>query len=765
MRSVLAIAALCACLAGCGSAVSSSVVSEKSSGAVDLTPLPFYVRPGYDAAAARAIADGGRESFDPAGWQKVPGSTTGNRTVRVVNLDLVPESRRTFLSPMPAPPAQDFSFVTFFDMGPGFREEAAYVLHLGSIGRNWEIFVNGRLVDAEMHRDDRGRVVLPIYARGYTTLIEHNILRAKNNVLFFHIAGDPASIQTGLPIGIPQAVQPSSVQRELSVAGRFNIALISLYLFTGAFHLLFFFMRREERSSLHFGLFAITLFLFFFTRDRMAWDIITQHANVLYRLELGALFLTVPFFHAFLETILMGRAGRFHRINAGYHIVLVLAAALMPIPFVQDVLSLWQATVMVFLVAFIYFIVRAVYLEQRHASRDGGRPSLIYVLLRSVPGNILVGYAIITGTVIYDVIDAAYLYRNDGLTRFGFLVFVTGIAAVLSNRYISAIYQVESLNEELRRRVDELNQANREIRDSEERYRALIEESSDIIFTLDSSFCFTRSNRNMHRILGVSPERLRGMSILDLIYIGPEEGSDVNSRRLLQARLDEFASTRKPIFQKVQFRSSFLAEPKEMHVRLEYINLHGEVEIMGKASSVLEDNLLRYFLGERQRYVIGNSLITAEELSQRLVRNVSKYLDSQVLTGIRFGLREMLVNAIEHGNLNISYEDKTREILKGNYKDFIAQRQLDPRYRQRTVQVYYSLSARRALFLIRDEGDGFDHHKMRSRSQEELDEELATHGRGILMTETAFDVMRYNDRGNQVVLIKYFDPLNNSNSK
>ena len=38
----------------------------------------------------------------------------------------------------------------------------------------------------------------------------------------------------------------------------------------------------------------------------------------------------------------------------------------------------------------------------------------------------------------------------------------------------------------------------------------------------------------------------------------------------------------------------------------------------------------------------------------------------------------------------------------------------------------------------------------------QLDAELASHGRGIKMTESAFDLVRYNTRGNQVVLVKYF---------
>lgn len=744
---------------------------------VDLTRLPACARAGFEQAwiitdaglpetiVADAIAG---DSGCSAGWVLVPGKLRGNRPLGVRDLPLS-------LQPAPVPglltefstDIRQYSLRIQFPAPETSKHailgQGDYALALGSVSMNWEIYLNGVLLEREIHLDADGEIELPMYLRDHRIRIPAEVMRSGQNELFVRILTDSKFALSGIAIGQPQRIGPARTI-EHPLQDQIELALIVLYLAAGAFHLLFFLLRPAERASFYFGVFAIVVFLYFFSRGSAIFEI-TRNLEILIRLELLCLYWTIPLFHRFIDTMLYGRPGRFSRFNLRYHSVLSLGALFLPVTLAWEALRIWQISAILLLAYFLIQLVQGVryeWIKQRigyrkeHAFTD----LLVYTLVRTVPGNLLLGYIILGATTSYDVIDAAFLHRADELTRYGFFVFIMGIAGVLANRYIAAVHQVENLNEELRFRIVELNQANRELGDSEERYRTLVEESHDIIFILDENFQFIRANRNMHRTLGVSQEKLAGISFLDLIYVDPDEERDldaVNSRQVMRAKLDEFVTNRKPIFQKVLFRSSFLSEPKELHLRLEYVDVHGQPEILGKASSVLEDNLLRFFLAERQRYLVGNSLITAEELSQRLVRNIGKYLDNQRLTGVRFGLREMLVNAIEHGNLNISYDDKTREILGGNYKDFIKSRQMDATYRQRSVRVHYSLSPRRVLFLIRDEGDGFDHRAMRARKLEDLDAELSSHGRGIMMTESAFDRVRYNERGNQVVLIKYFD--------
>jgi anti-sigma regulatory factor (Ser/Thr protein kinase) len=122
---------------------------------------------------------------------------------------------------------------------------------------------------------------------------------------------------------------------------------------------------------------------------------------------------------------------------------------------------------------------------------------------------------------------------------------------------------------------------------------------------------------------------------------------------------------------------------------------------------------------------------------------------------MRIALREILINAIEHGNLGITFEEKTRAIIEDTYFKLIEQRRADPRYGSRKVKIEFIIDGDKAAYKITDQGDGFDVEKHHQRVAQ-ANEELLAHGRGILMTKNAFDKVTYNGKGNQVVLVKKF---------
>jgi hypothetical protein len=149
-------------------------------------------------------------------------------------------------------------------------------------------------------------------------------------------------------------------------------------------------------------------------------------------------------------------------------------------------------------------------------------------------------------------------------------------------------------------------------------------------------------------------------------------------------------------------------------------------------------------------------LRNAEIVSQKLTSHITKFSDSDTLLSVRTSLREIIINAIEHGNLNITFDEKTKAMTEGNYLHFIQQRQEDPRYKDRKIKIEYVLDSKKVAFRITDEGYGFDHKKMMHAKMDQLNEASIQHGRGIMMTKEVFDVIEYNDKGNQVSLVKYF---------
>ena len=117
--------------------------------------------------------------------------------------------------------------------------------------------------------------------------------------------------------------------------------------------------------------------------------------------------------------------------------------------------------------------------------------------------------------------------------------------------------------------------------------------------------------------------------------------------------------------------------------------------------------------------------------------NKSKKMDLQLV------LTEMLINAVEHGNCGISFEEKTRWLQKGRTIDeLIQQRVLDSRIEKKQVFFEYTISASITRFSIADEGDGFDWRAFTEAALE------LPNGRGIIMTRSLTHNLTYNDKGN-----------------
>jgi anti-sigma regulatory factor (Ser/Thr protein kinase) len=155
----------------------------------------------------------------------------------------------------------------------------------------------------------------------------------------------------------------------------------------------------------------------------------------------------------------------------------------------------------------------------------------------------------------------------------------------------------------------------------------------------------------------------------------------------------------------------------------------------------------------RGKLTIGCDIVEAEKLSEKLVALLAG-LDTRAAGTLRLGLKEILINAIEHGSLEITFDEKSDESSKADYLEFLMERQKHPQYASRTVTVDYHITQAKATFRISDQGKGFDHKRICASAAENENNLDLSHGRGIKMSLRIFDRIRYNSQGNRVTLIK-----------
>ncbi|MDR0403508.1 MAG: cyclic nucleotide-binding domain-containing protein [Treponema sp.] len=119
---------------------------------------------------------------------------------------------------------------------------------------------------------------------------------------------------------------------------------------------------------------------------------------------------------------------------------------------------------------------------------------------------------------------------------------------------------------------------------------------------------------------------------------------------------------------------------------------------------------------------------------------------------LQLSLSELIVNAIEHGNCGITYEEKTEALDRGvSPIDLIAEKCKDPEVSAKKVMFLWEIKTDRSIFIIHDEGKGFDvkAHIKKIAQQDQL----SLHGRGIRMAASLSHELKYNNKGNQVALV------------
>jgi DNA-binding response OmpR family regulator len=119
---------------------------------------------------------------------------------------------------------------------------------------------------------------------------------------------------------------------------------------------------------------------------------------------------------------------------------------------------------------------------------------------------------------------------------------------------------------------------------------------------------------------------------------------------------------------------------------------------------------------------------------------------------LRAALQELVMNAVEHGCLELRYQDKIEAMAKDQYDELISRRRQEARFRDRrvTIRAIYDKRQQALTYRIADEGKGFNWKTLVS-SRNDVCPTGDASGRGVFLTRSFFPDILYNDRGNEVM--------------
>ncbi|MBB5022200.1 ATP-binding response regulator [Desulfurispira natronophila] len=180
-----------------------------------------------------------------------------------------------------------------------------------------------------------------------------------------------------------------------------------------------------------------------------------------------------------------------------------------------------------------------------------------------------------------------------------------------------------------------------------------------------------------------------------------------------------------------------------------------ESAVLRLSRSYRNNLVLKQLVEERREFLLDNSIDLIHAVISSLMPAINTFCTAKCANEIRMALFEILLNAIEHGNLDIGYEEKNRALDEGSYQELF-HRQIK-RHGHRKVRFVAIFRRNIFTFVVEDEGSGFDVKGLPDpRDAENL---LRTSGRGILMSYYYMDRMQYNAVGNRVILAKKADKV------
>ncbi len=114
-----------------------------------------------------------------------------------------------------------------------------------------------------------------------------------------------------------------------------------------------------------------------------------------------------------------------------------------------------------------------------------------------------------------------------------------------------------------------------------------------------------------------------------------------------------------------------------------------------------------------ERYV-GNNCLQVPEIVRSMLDEYADLVKEDDRLGLELGLSEIIINAIEHGNLGISFDEKCEALTSGmealaHLRD---SRQENPDLARRQVRIESAFDGESIIWTITDEGNGFDFKKL-----------------------------------------------------
>ncbi|HMV76608.1 MAG TPA: SpoIIE family protein phosphatase [Leptospiraceae bacterium] len=324
------------------------------------------------------------------------------------------------------------------------------------ISNVFEVYWNGELLSSSGEIRD-GRISVNGASLNYIVKIPDQNLRETNvlEVTAHGVNGDEIALYGAEDFNLD--ILSRQIDRRTE---RVTLMLAFLYLFIGLYHFLLYVKRTKEKYNLFFAFLASAISFYTFARTNMVQDL-RLDPNLIIKFEYPSLFTLAASSVLFTEDFILGRLTKFGKTYLGFSLFISLFTLAVWDRIVYSyILQAWQMSVIFIFPYMIFRMVQGIFRKNMDAVR------------------IFFGFITILAFATADLVGAMKLipgFANPGLMKYGFLLYVSGIALVLANRFLRVHQEAEDLNlhldekvkektAQLEKRTDELQQTLDEVR-------------------------------------------------------------------------------------------------------------------------------------------------------------------------------------------------------------------------------------------------------------------------------------------------------------
>lgn len=299
-----------------------------------------------------------------------------------------------------------------------------------------------------------------------------------------------AGFSNALVLGLPEDVHNFQRREWISDA-----LFVGITLCVGIYFLLMYGSRRDDYATLYFSLLCITISLrsSLVNQSLLAWLMPDSAWQALLKVEYLSFYWALSLFAGYLRALYPEEYSRKLLIVSGLLAgAFSVATLLSPTLLASQLIPGYQGVYLIFLAIMFHRLYYVVINRRQYHQYIAGASVIMTVL------------------IIMDMLYVMDYQPLANLSRFSLLVFILVQAGMLSRRSADTYHRITQITEELEAR-------NERLRESEETYRSLFEDSFDTIFVSSKTGHLVDISPACERLIGYTPAELRTMRDLDLL--------------------------------------------------------------------------------------------------------------------------------------------------------------------------------------------------------------------------------------------------------